>query len=73
MRKLLNGLRFWKRRDIFRDVGVAGSNPVTPTIDFPGFFPLRGTEKTVVSRPFPSCVTGCVTDLADISPVLART
>jgi hypothetical protein len=27
-----------------RDVGVAGSNPVTPTIDFPAFFPLRGLQ-----------------------------
>ncbi len=24
-----------------RDVGVAGSNPVTPTIDFPAFFPTK--------------------------------
>jgi hypothetical protein len=37
-----------------------------------GFFPFLGSKKTVVLRHFPSCVTGCVTDLAGFSPVLGN-
>src|SRR5882672_10348172 len=41
-----------------RDVGVAGSNPVTPTIDSTSFFSLhRGLCNSFSSL----CVTGCVT------------
>jgi len=35
-----------------RDVGVAGSNPVTPTIDFPDFFPAALAPKSPLGNKF---------------------